>query len=131
MKVRPIYIKFALIIVYIVVICAVYFNSDSEIKERSVFAMTIVLIIFISTINRFFISDDKKSSAYTENLPSKRMIAIMEYGGLGLLALGTAGFIALQLTHLTFVTKLLYIPSLFILIGVYLYVRALKKRSKY
>ena len=44
---------------------------------------------------------------------------------------GVALLVALHLLHLTFVSQLLLLPLLFILVGILLHVRAMKKESKY
>ncbi len=51
--------------------------------------------------------------------------------GMGLMVTGVALLAALHLLHLTFVSQLLLLPLLFILAGILLHVRAMKKESKY
>ena len=51
--------------------------------------------------------------------------------GMGLIIVGVALLVALHLLHLTFVSQLLLIPLLFILTGILLHVRAIKKESRY
>lgn len=51
--------------------------------------------------------------------------------GMGLMVTGVALLVALHLLHLTFVSQLLLLPLLFILVGILLHVRAMKKESKY
>ena len=51
--------------------------------------------------------------------------------GTGLIVLGVALFTALHLLRLTFVNELLFLPLLFIVVGILLHVRAMKRESKY
>ena len=51
--------------------------------------------------------------------------------GMGLIIVGVALLTTLHVLHLTFVNMLLLIPLSFILVGLFLHVRAIKKESRY
>lgn len=50
---------------------------------------------------------------------------------MGLMVVGVALLTTLHVLHLTFVNMLLLIPLSFILVGLFLHVRAIKKESRY
>ena len=59
------------------------------------------------------------------------MKSFLKYLGLALILLGVVLFVVLHLMSLTFITKLLLIPFIMVLGGTVLYVRQLKRESKY
>ena len=58
-------------------------------------------------------------------------IRLENYTGLAFLTLGTAGLLALHIFEITFITRLLLIPFVFIILGAVLHVWAMKRESKY
>ncbi len=51
--------------------------------------------------------------------------------GMGLMLLGTVLLLTVHLLRLTFVNALLIVPFVFILLGLLLHVRAIKRQSQY
>jgi len=83
---------------------------------------------FFSTFAHVFLS--YRRASIKNNMKESKQRA-ERYVGLGLMTLGVVLLVVLHVLQLTFVNRLLVVPSLFILAGFLLHLHAQKRQSRY